>query len=466
METIVTEIIKTIKDSDTVIERDMKLLALFFELFRTALEMALEQLDLELATEYKKQGYVVERRDRRTVQCLCGTVSFVRRRMKKPGKKGIYPLDKQLRLKPYQRFSALLMKKVAETATSCVYRKTADIVNRFTLTNLSHQTVKHIVMQSGKLCQEWQDIQRQETPAEETETPIVYIEGDGLAFRGRHKKQLEIHRIQVYEGREKEGKRTQLIHAYHMASTEYEKTWERAGWYMHRHYGLSNTIVISNGDGGPGYGYEAFQELAAGCKWHEHQRDVYHVHRKVKERLHFAAPEVQDGVRQSIWNHDKTSLALWLDTAESEAEGNDELQDVERLRKYLMRNWTYVEPLNQRQMPENVHLIQPGACEAGHRIYSYRMKHQGRCWSQEGAEAMVQLITAMKNKEWDAVYSQWGRRAYKPISQRFKNIMRKVMKRVPMQPHKGVHQGSMGTYSSTSSPLGKLAKGLQMTHIL
>ena len=37
METIVTEIIKTIKDSDTVIERDMKLLALFFELFRMML---------------------------------------------------------------------------------------------------------------------------------------------------------------------------------------------------------------------------------------------------------------------------------------------------------------------------------------------------------------------------------------------------------------------------------------------
>ena len=378
MEIIVTEIIKTIKDSDTVIERDMKLLALFFKLFRTALGIALDQLDRELATEYKKQGYVVERRDRRTVQCLCGTVSFVCRRMKKPGKKGIYPLDKQLRLKPYQRFSTLLMKKVAETATSCVYRKTADIVNRFTLTTLSHQTVKHIVMQSGTLCQEWQDIQRQETSVEETEAPVVYIEGDGLVLRGQHKKQLEIHRMQVYEGREKEGKRTRLIHAYHMASTEYEKTWERAGWYMHRQYGLSHTIVISNGDGGTGYGYEAFQELAAGCKWHEHQRDVYHVHRKVK--------------------------------------GTDELQDVERLRKYLTRNWTYVEPLNQRQMPEKVHLIQPGACEAGHRIYSYRMKHQGRCWSQEGAEAMVQLITAMKNEEWDAVYGQWGRTAYKPIS--------------------------------------------------
>ncbi len=79
---------------------------------------------------------------------------------------------------------------------------------------------------------------------------------------------------------------------------------------------------------------------------------------------------------------------------------------------------------------------------------------------------MVQLITAMKNREWDAVYDQWGRTAYKPNSQRFKNIMRKVMKQVPVQPHKGVHQGSMGTHSSANSPLGKLAKGLQMAHIL
>lgn len=107
------------------------------------------------------------------------------------------------------------MKKVAETATSCVYRKTADIVNRFTLTTLSHQTVKHIVMQSGKLCQEWQDIQRQESPAEETESPVVYIEGDGLVFRGQHKKQLKIHRIQVEKRRETEPAAPYVSHGFY-----------------------------------------------------------------------------------------------------------------------------------------------------------------------------------------------------------------------------------------------------------
>jgi len=35
---------------------------------------------------------------------------------------------------------------------------------------------------------------------------------------------------------------------------------------MRRQYGLSHTIVISNGDGGTGYGYEAFQELAKGLQ--------------------------------------------------------------------------------------------------------------------------------------------------------------------------------------------------------
>ena len=67
---------------------------------------------------------------------------------------------------------------------------------------------------------------------------------------------------------------------------------------------------------------------------------------------------------------------------------------------------------------------------------------------------MVQLITAMKNREWDAVYDQWGRTAYKPISQRFKNIMRKVMKQVPVQPHKGVHQVTHTIIIPAERPFG------------
>ena len=48
---------------------------------------------------------VVEYWNGRMVQCLYGTVSFVRWRMKKVREKGLYPLDKQLRLKSYHGFS-------------------------------------------------------------------------------------------------------------------------------------------------------------------------------------------------------------------------------------------------------------------------------------------------------------------------------------------------------------------------
>ena len=136
MEYIVTEIIKTIKDSENAIEREMKLLHLFLQLFTQALTLAFEIIDAELAEQYKKEGYRVERRDARTIQGLFGTVTYRRRRMKKDGPraKGFYPLDRQLGFVKYQRFTALFMKRVAEVASGSVYRTTADVINRLTLT--------------------------------------------------------------------------------------------------------------------------------------------------------------------------------------------------------------------------------------------------------------------------------------------------------------------------------------------
>ena len=147
MEYIVTEMIKIIKESDTAIVRETKLLQLFIRLFTEALACALETMDTELVEQYKKQGYQIERRDRRTIQGLFGTVTYLRRRIRKEGPraKGFYPLDTQLGLKKYQRYTALFRKRVAEVATGSVYRTTADVINRLTLTSISHQTVGNII---------------------------------------------------------------------------------------------------------------------------------------------------------------------------------------------------------------------------------------------------------------------------------------------------------------------------------
>ncbi|SDN43513.1 Uncharacterised protein family (UPF0236), partial [Megasphaera paucivorans] len=79
MEYIIAEIIKTIKESDTAIIRETKLLQLFMRVFTEALVCALETMDTELVEQYKHQGYQIERRDRRTIQGLFGTVTYQRR---------------------------------------------------------------------------------------------------------------------------------------------------------------------------------------------------------------------------------------------------------------------------------------------------------------------------------------------------------------------------------------------------
>ena len=105
MEYIIIEMIKIIKESNTAIVRETKLLYLFIRLFTEALGCALETIDAKLVKTYTDQGYEIERRNRRTIQGLFGTVTYVRRRVRKngPRSQGFYLLDRHLGLKKYQR---------------------------------------------------------------------------------------------------------------------------------------------------------------------------------------------------------------------------------------------------------------------------------------------------------------------------------------------------------------------------
>ena len=40
-----------------------------------------------------------------------------------------------------------------------------------------------------------------------------------------------------------------------------------------------------------------------------------------------------------------------------------------------------------------------GCCESNHRKYTYRVKGQGKYWSEDGAEGILRVLTCIKNKE-------------------------------------------------------------------
>jgi hypothetical protein len=131
--------------------------------------------------------------------------------------------------------------------------------------------------------------------------------------------------------------------------------------------------------------------MVMGCKQHEHVLDRYHVNRKLKERLYFTAPALQDEIRQALRAYRWEPLQVLLDTAEAQAETPEEIGHVQKLRQYVARNWISLAPLKVRKIPVSASGM--GACESNHRIYSYRMKKQGRHWSRAGGTAMVKVIT-------------------------------------------------------------------------
>jgi hypothetical protein len=461
MEYIIAEMIKTIKESDTAILRETKLLQLFIRLFTEALTCALETIDAELVERYKQQGYQIERRDRRTIQGLFGTVTYLRRRIRKKGSraKGFYPLDTQLGLKQYQRYTALFMKRVAEVATGSVYRTTADSINRLTLTNISHQTVGNIIKQVGRGYAAWEQRQTDTVCSDETapcQPTVLCIEGDGLLVKGQGARQQEIHRIQISEGSTRRGARTALVHPHYFASMNHGELVTQVTAYLQRTYDLAQVVVVSNSDGGRGYGKDVFGGLVIGCKQHEHVLDRYHVNRKLKERLYFTKPALQDEIRQALRAYRWEPLQVLLDTAEAQAETPEELVHVQKLRQYVRRNWISLAPLKVRKIAVSASGM--GACESNHRIYSYRMKKQGRHWSRAGGTAMVKVITAIRNQELDQAFAEWTQGFTAPVSRTFRGTMRRVMRKIPFQTHVGIHHGRICNASPSSSAMGKLAK--------
>lgn len=104
---------------------------------------------------------------------------------------------------------------------------------------------------------------------------------------------MEFHRYQVCEGlRNVTYKRRERTNAKEFVSLSRLDALNEAKEYIANTYDLANTLIISNADGGAGYAKKDFDEIVGRCAKHEHFLDVFHLNKKIKDRLCFA-PELQ-----------------------------------------------------------------------------------------------------------------------------------------------------------------------------
>jgi len=114
MDTIITDVLEILKDAEDSISWEERMRSYFAEYICNALGTAMERLDDEIVEKWKQEGWRVERREKRTILTSFGQMTFLRRRMKKEGEAGCYPLDDAMGLRKYQRMTAYFEYPVAQ----------------------------------------------------------------------------------------------------------------------------------------------------------------------------------------------------------------------------------------------------------------------------------------------------------------------------------------------------------------
>lgn len=446
--TIVSEILEKLKACQNLSEVEECFSLLFCELFIDYLGHCLELLDKFLIQSYLADGWTIDRLEERQLTFLFGTVTFKRRRLRKKDEKSFIPLDRALGLEPRQHFSPLFKEKIAQLSTGMTYRQAASSIELLTNQTISHQTV-HTIAQSVA-----EKIQRtsEPEPRDKRKPEFLYIEADGVWIGSQEKgKHLEYKRGFIHEGVEKVGNRRCLINPVYFGCFGTSKDlFEEIRTYLAIHYDLSRTLIIANSDGGSGYEADKFQSLGGRRSLFEYCLDSYHVMRYLTGKLGFDK-FLQKELRQAVKAYNYERVELLLDTAESYLEQEEHLERLGEVRSYLTRNWCWLQPLKDRDLPVRDGV---GVCESGHRYYTNRMKRQGRNWTRRGAENMATLLVSIRNGEFESLYRAT---VSEPVFR--EEIAMSVSKALKVIKHKEhtIPQATIPVYGAKSSAIGVLS---------
>lgn len=310
------------------------------------------------------------------------------------------------------------------------YRKVVAVMELLKKIYITKNTVQHALEVAGQLInekEEYDSLSVQSWTEEEKEKvkpKILYVEGDGVWVKrstDKKKKSLELTHFVVHSG-SKKGKRNILMDKLEVVSTHYQRAKDKLLDLIYQHYDIdSNTMIVTNSDGGKGYSPKVFKELADAFnpKKHFHFWDAFHVNQAIKTQLRPFPSELTKQAFQALKNRDKSQLKLVLDTAESLIDSDEKLENFQRFRRQLLRNFKYTES------PETFGLSTSGIgiMESQHRKITYRMKNRGMYWSKEGADTMSQTILLSHAGELrDLFFGEW-RQSYQKIKDQESNLL-------------------------------------------
>ena len=357
----------------------------------------IEKLDDELMPQMKLQGWKYRKRAEKTVTFSLGVVTYRRRSYSKDGV-WRYPVDEELGIVKYGRYSPELLYQIADYATSMPLRQVSAKFEVSAQLYIGKSTVHSTTNKVSKLFDDREEYRyfEENEMIDKIKAQAVYIEGDGVMLKTQEKERVDMAHFLVHTGSEKiSGNRYRLKDKSEVISSQHAVALDQLEDLLTNRYDITpDTVLITNSDMGKGYTPYIFKEIASlfQCR-HEHFWDAQHLNMKIKERFRKLPYELEQRLFSAIQLHSKKSTRVILDTAESLINNEEELELFNKFKTKLLQNFQYTKPAELRGFSHRG----IGVMETQHRKLTYRMKRRGMYWSEKGANTMSKMILAVYN---------------------------------------------------------------------
>jgi Uncharacterised protein family (UPF0236). len=357
----------------------------------------IEKLDDELMPQMKLQGWKYRKRAEKTVTFSLGVVTYRRRSYSKDGV-WRYPVDEELGIVKYGRYSPELLYQIADYATSMPLRQVSAKFEVSAQLYIGKSTVHSTTNKVSKLFDDREEYRyfEENEMIDKIKARAVYIEGDGVMLKTQEKERVDMAHFLVHTGSERISEnRYRLKDKAEVISSQHAVALDQLEDLLTNRYDItSDTLLITNSDMGKGYTPYIFKEIASlfQCR-HEHFWDVQHLNMKIKERFRKLPYELEQRLFSAIQLHSKKSTRVILDTAESLINNEEELELFNKFKTKLLQNFQYTKPAELRGFSHRG----IGVMETQHRKLTYRMKRRGMYWSEKGANTMSKMILAVYN---------------------------------------------------------------------
>lgn len=432
------------------------------------LKEQLRKIDNQLLKDKNNEELEVKDFQKTTIKCKFGDLEFYRRRYKltKNGEtKMVYLLDIYLELGYSGQYSKSIVELVLKEATEKSYRKTAETIRETTNVSITHTAARRILIDFSenhikKIEKEKLRLYEKGFIEGQKELKMIYEESDGIYIskqnRKKNKKSRKGKKLKseikigiVHEGFEKRYSNDFRVKNKQMIATiksakYFKRLVDMTIGTTYKESSIEKIIINADGAGW-------CKDIAESPK-ERYQLDMFHIQKRITEAVtNKEYKELMSNIVKTNKPKDIFNIIYNYKVELEYDEKEEELKKVKELEEYLRNNekgllrYQYDLGLSQEEIEKQEEAEYRNLGTEESQVYCgcrKRMKKNRTSWSDDGAEAMVKVISYIKsNSLEDLITGEMEKSIQKELSERIEEP--KKVKKIKLGKIKYVTQNSI-----------------------